>query len=118
MDWNKLNNQALLTLIGESIQLRRVKALLSQDDLARLSGVSVASIARLETGKGNLSLSNLLSLLKALSMGNELAVVFAQPASPLELADRLSGKPRERVRSPRKKPEAAASPDWKWGDEQ
>ena len=75
-DWNKLESLQLIEMIGESIKGRRRLKNMSQNDLAERSGVSSPSISRLETGKGNISSTGLLSILKALGMANKLKTIF------------------------------------------
>ena len=98
-DWNKLENIQLAEIIGESIKGRRLLKNVSQDELAELSGVSRPSIIRFETGKGNISLMNLLAILKALDMANELKTIFrGREDSPALLSKATSKKTQERVR--------------------
>lgn len=117
IEWNKESNTHLLQIIGSSIKGRRLQKNLSAKELSQLSGVSSASIARFETGKGNLSLQNLLSILKALEMANELKILFSDPeASPSLLAKATSKKTQRRVKRSQKKihPENGG---WKWGED-
>jgi transcriptional regulator with XRE-family HTH domain len=79
--------------------------------------VSHASIARFETGKGNISLVNLLLILKALEMADELKIIFKEKEiSPTQLAKAKTKKTRERVRKSQKICELKSTA-WKWGDE-
>ncbi|PJZ43830.1 XRE family transcriptional regulator [Leptospira brenneri] len=90
---------------------------LSQEELSEKSGVSLSSIARLETGKGNISLLNLLAILKELDLLNEFQMTFRDPSLSLSLlAKSKSKKLRQRVRKtgkilPNKKK------DWSWGNQ-
>lgn len=117
MDWNKETTARLLEVIGQSIKARRIAKDISQDALAKLSGVSHASIARFETGKGNISLGNLLLILKALEIADELKIIFKEKeTSPFLLAKATTKKTKERVRKSQKKSELKSTA-WKWGDE-
>jgi transcriptional regulator with XRE-family HTH domain len=117
MSWNKETTTRLLEIIGQSLKARRVAQDISQADLAKLSGVSHASIARLETGKGNISLENLLLILKALDMLDELKVIFREKEiSPSLLAKATTKKTKERVRKSKALNELKPTA-WKWGDE-
>lgn len=117
MNWNNETTARLLEAIGRSVKSRRVVKEISQDALAKLSGVSHASIARFETGKGNISLENLLLILKALEMADELKVIFKEKEiSPSLLAKATTKKIKERVRKSQKKSELKSTA-WKWGDE-
>lgn len=119
MDWNKEATSRLLEAIGKAVKARRVAKEISQDALAKLSGVSHASIARFETGKGNISLVNLLAILKAMEMADELEIIFKdKEISPTQLAKAKTKKTkeRERVRKSQKISELKSTA-WKWGDE-
>ncbi len=117
MDWNNETTTRLLKVIGQSVKARRVTKELSQEALAKLSGVSHASIARFETGKGNISLENLLLILKALEIADELKIIFKdKDVSPSLLAKATTKKTKERVRKSQNKSELKSTA-WKWGDE-
>lgn len=117
MNWNQEATTLLLGVIGQSVKARRVAQEISQDNLAKLSGVSHASIARFETGRGNISLGNLLLILKALEMADELKIIFKEKEiSPTLLAKATTKKTKERVRKSKKKNETKLTA-WKWGDE-
>ncbi len=116
MDWNQEAIKGLLEIIGHSMKSRRLSQEISQQELSKLSGVSSASIARFETGKGNISLQNLLLLTRALGMANDLKAVFRERESaPSLIAKASSKKSRERVRKSRKDLLELQS-EWKWGD--
>ncbi|WP_269571422.1 helix-turn-helix domain-containing protein [Leptospira wolbachii] len=115
MNWSDENLYTILEKIGTSLKGRRVQMGLSQEDLSVKSGVSPSSIARLETGKGNISLLNLLSLLKELDLLNELQLIFRDPNLSLALlAKSKTKKPRQRVRK-QKKISPNENKEWIWG---
>jgi transcriptional regulator with XRE-family HTH domain len=117
LEWNKESNKRLLELIGSSIKGRRIQQEISQEELAVLSGVSHASIVRLETGKGNIALQNLLSILKSLKIADELKMIFREPeTSPSMLAKATSKKTRMRVRKSQSNTKES-SKEWKWGED-
>lgn len=116
-DWNSENTARLLVKIGESVKGRRLQKNISQEELSRMSGVSLPSITRLETGKGNISLSNLLGILKALEIANELKSFFPSPEiSPTLLGKAITGKTLERVKRSHGG-EIKNETEWKWGDD-
>jgi transcriptional regulator with XRE-family HTH domain len=105
----------IIIRIGASVKGRRIQKELSQIDLAKKSGVSRTSIARFETGAGNISLQNLLLLMKVLDMIEELKKLFRAPEiSPSMLAKATTKKMRSRVRKSKKTIEKKV---WIWGDE-
>lgn len=117
MNWEDKKIYEIQENIGSSLKGRRVQMELSQEELAERSGVSPSSIARLETGKGNISLLNLLSLLKELDLLNELQLIFRDPSLSLALlAKSKSKKLRQRVRKPKTTP-PNKSKSWVWGNQ-
>lgn len=60
--------------LKEVMKSRRAFLNLSQQDLAELSGVSLASVKDIERGKGNPSLSTVLRILDVLGMELEYKV--------------------------------------------
>lgn len=75
---NELNMEEneLVKMIGKSAKIRRLQKNISQEKLAELCGISLASITRFETGRGNISLQNLLSILKVLDMSDAFKAIF------------------------------------------
>ena len=117
MEWNKESNKRLLEIIGKSIKGLRIRRAISQEDLSQISGVSHASITRLETGRGNISLQNLLSILKSLEVADELKTIFREPeSSPSLLAKSSSKKVKSRVRKSHSQPKKSTT-EWKWGED-
>ena len=116
-DWNKKENMQLTKIIGNSIGGRRVLKNISQEELSELSGVSRPSIIRFETGRGNISLMNLLSILKALDMANELKTIFKRrEESPALLAKATSKKVQKRVRWS-KRSKIIEDESWQWEED-
>lgn len=117
MDWEGKNLYEIQENIGTSLKGRRIQMELSQEELSERSGVSPSSIARLETGKGNISLLNLLSLLKELDLLNELQLIFRDPSFSLALlAKSKTKKLRQRVRKPKTIP-PNKNKAWVWGNQ-
>lgn len=115
--WNEKSNQELLRLLGSSLKGRRLQKDISQEELSELSGVSKPSITRLETGKGNISLLNLLSILKSMEMADELKLIFKNPeASPSLLSKGRWKKMKERVGRPRGN-DKETDQNWTWGED-
>jgi transcriptional regulator with XRE-family HTH domain len=76
MNITKEENE-LVKMIGKTAKLRRLQKNISQEKLAENCGISLASITRFETGRGNISLQNLLAILKALDMTDSFKALFA-----------------------------------------
>ena len=116
-NWNIESTPRLLEKIGESLKGRRLQKNISQEELSERSGVSLASITRLETGKGNTSLSNLLAILKTLEIADDLKIIFSSPEiSPTLLAKAVTGKTLERVKRSYLNEEEKGE-KWKWGED-
>ena len=76
-NWTDENTYRLLNIIGESVKTRRLQRNISQIELSKLSGISLNSITRFETGKGNITLYSLINILKVLDMTEALESVFS-----------------------------------------
>ena len=61
-NWTDENTYRLLNIIGESVKTRRLQRNISQIELSKLSGISLNSITRFETGKGNITLYSLINI--------------------------------------------------------
>jgi transcriptional regulator with XRE-family HTH domain len=116
MSLTQESNGVLLKKIGEGVRACRLRKNFSQSQLAELCGVSIPTITRLETGRGNISLHHLLSVLKVLDMVDEMIKPFrGMEASPTLLAKAIKSKTQKRVR---KKKDISIGSDekWVWGE--
>ncbi|MEM8774668.1 MAG: helix-turn-helix transcriptional regulator [Pseudomonadota bacterium] len=68
---------AMLDELGERLALARKRQNLSQPELADLAGIGVATLRRIETGRGG-QLETWLKLLKALGMTSQIESLLAQ----------------------------------------
>ena len=65
MDLKKYSNTQILQMLGLRFKDYRLMASLSQEDLAKATGVSVSTIHKFETGTiTNMNLTNLMALLR------------------------------------------------------
>jgi len=107
---NQLSEKAILKEIAVRFKQTRIDSSITRKELADISMVSVATIARFESG-GDIGLVNLIKLLSAMNMESSLDELipdtFNRPSYHLE-----STVIRKRAR--KQKP----SRDWKWGDEE
>ncbi len=91
-----LNNQAVLTEIGQRVRRERLNQNTTQAKLAQFAGVSRRVILDLEAGKG-CGLSSFIEILRALRKLDQLDSLLPDPGiSPLQLA-KLKGKARQRA---------------------
>ena len=91
-----MNTERALIEIGERVKRHRLNRNLSQKEIAKRSGIGLASVARLEDGKGS-TLANLVRVLTALDALDSLDLFLPMPPiSPIQLA-KLRGKERQRA---------------------
>jgi len=96
---NEFNPKYLAKKIADNLRNRRIKLNMTQDDLAKRSGVSLGSLKRFEN-KFEISLKNLLLLAVALNSTNEFITLFAQKqySSIDEIVKAKKQKTRKRAR--------------------
>ncbi|WP_110188506.1 helix-turn-helix domain-containing protein [Pokkaliibacter plantistimulans] len=128
MNFDVISDQDILTTLGSRLKDTRLQQRLSQDELATLSGVGIATVKRVESGDG-MSLTTLIALLRALGKLHQLESLLADAGiSPLQAATAgKRSKPVQRIR--RKSPPSPPVADntstqvqepaagWVWGDE-
>ena len=101
MDFNSMNNEALIKTLGERIQQKRLNKNLSQNDLAKKAGVSRRAIYLIESGHST-TLSTFLNILRGLNALGDIENFLPQPKqSPIQLA-KLEGRIHQRASSTRK----------------
>lgn len=106
------NNEFLLKELGQRIRDTRIASRLSQKNLSDKTGLSVATIVRIEAGE-NTSVGNMLKILRALNLLQGLDVLIPeQELKPTELFD--VGKKRQRVTEASKNKTSDAT--WEWGE--
>lgn len=95
--WNEMSNPAVLLKIGQRIKEIRIRQCITQEELARSSGVSTLTVANIEKGK-SVSLLMFVSVLRSLGLLDNLEQLVPEiRISPIELK-KLQGKKRYRVR--------------------
>lgn len=103
-----------ITELGRRITRHRLNQDLSQAELARRAGISLRTIARLESGNP-VQLESFLRVLSALGIERALDSVIPDiPDSPIRQLER---GPAERRRASRRREEPEPS-DWEWGEEE
>lgn len=116
-----LSTTQIAANIGNSIRGLRLEQGVSQDELVKRSGVSLATLRRLESGTGNTSLTSLIDVLRALGrLDAVIAALAPAPVSPIALAD-AAGKggdsvvvTKKRLRAPRGRPASAGGVRGLW----
>ncbi len=107
-------DEAILRELGNRLCRRRLEHNLTQAVLATESGVSKRTIERLEAG-GSVQLSNLIRVLRALSIAENLDALIPEILpSPMQKL-KLRGKTRKRATGSRNR---KSSGKWSWGNDQ
>jgi len=98
MDYNLLLNQDILLDLGKRLKEHRLNYNFTAKKLSDKSGVSVRTLTGFERGEKNISLSNLIELLRALRLIDNLSKLLPEipVISPLELIE-IEKKKRKRA---------------------
>jgi transcriptional regulator with XRE-family HTH domain len=100
MDPYRQTEKAILTELGARLRTTRLNENITQDELARRSGVGKSAVRAAEKG-GNLTLANLLRILRALQKLEQIDLLLPETGpSPLAMA-KLKGNLRLRARQKR-----------------
>lgn len=109
-----MSDPAALGLLAERIAAHRVRADLTQAQLAREAGVSKRTVERLEAGEST-QLTNLIRVLRVLNLlANLDALLPPPPASPIR---QLKAERRRRRRASPGKDEPQGGETWTWDNE-
>ena len=91
-----MNTEQALNEFGERLKRYRLNRNLSQKEVAERAGIGLASVARMEDGKGS-TLANFIRVLTALDTLDSLDAFLPVPSiSPIQLA-KLRGKERRKA---------------------
>lgn len=119
-DLDPLSDQQILAKLAGRLRSERLQRNITQQALADLAGVGVATLRRFEGGEGNLSLLNLIAVLRALGLVHLLDALIREPdVSPIaSLRESGAGIYREAPIRQRARPESSSADDasWSWGD--
>jgi transcriptional regulator with XRE-family HTH domain len=112
---SQLGDGAFLAEIGHRLERERLERNLTQAQLATQAGVSLSTVARIESGEPGTRLSGFLRLCRALEILDRFEMVLPEPQiSPMDQS-RFHGKARRRARPTRNNNESPRP--WTWGDE-
>ena len=94
MDMQNLNDDAICVEMGERLKALRLRKNLTQEDVARLTGLSLNPIKSLEQGQGKLR--TIIAVMRALGVLDALdSFIPEAPVSPIQIA-KMHGKKRQR----------------------
>lgn len=119
MNLQLLSNQAIIKEVAKRLRSSRLNSNISQHALAEKSGLSILTINRAESGKGNTTLLSLIAILRALGKIDQLDLFLPEPpVSPIALS-KSKGMQRQRASSKKYQyADRVAEPGkWSWGDE-
>ena len=112
MGFISLSDSEIVKELGRRLKRARLNINMTQEQLARQSGLSRKTITNVESGIGG-SLHTLIAMLRGLRLLAELNAFIPQPGiSPVQLA-KLQGKQRKRASQKRSK-NTKNTDDWKW----
>lgn len=107
------NNAFILKELGQRIKDTRIAARLSQKDFSDVSGLSVGTISRIESGQ-SMTFENFLRVLRALDLLQNLDILIPeQDIKPSDLLD-LKKKKWKRITAGRKIDTIDTT--WEWGE--
>ncbi|MBE0490767.1 MAG: helix-turn-helix transcriptional regulator [Sulfurospirillum sp.] len=111
MSFDLLNDEQIIVEIGKQIDILRREKKLTINELAEKSGVGTATLTRVFSGKGNISLKTLIAILRGVNDLDKLENVFVQKKvfSPL-------GKNKPLKKRIHKK-EVLQPKDFTWGED-
>lgn len=119
MDVNHLSNQQVMEEVGRRFQAARLNANISRQALAQAAGVTDRTIANLEKGTKSTGLLNMIAILRALDLLDQLDLFLPPP--PPRAGQLLSdGKtPRQRASRQRTTTTDINEPytPWVWGED-
>lgn len=113
------SNQQILAMLGERLRAARLSANMTQHQLAEQAGVSESMVRLAEHGTKSIGLLNLIALLRALGLLEQLNALLPVPAPRPEAFVRQAGDRKARARQrarPRPKGNNTQAP-WQWEDE-
>jgi transcriptional regulator with XRE-family HTH domain len=106
-----MNDQVVLTEIGQRLTQHRLEQGLTQSELAERAGVAKRTVERIEAG-ASAQMSNMIRVMRVLELLPGLDLLIPEPIErPMDLL-RRKGKMRRRASS--RKSEESADKPWIW----
>jgi len=114
IDFSLATSEEIENALSQRIEAIRLRQNITQQELARIAGVSRSTITRLGQEDKGISLDSFIRILKALQLDEHLAALLPEPGiSPLEILER-GGEAPQRVSAKKAK---ARQKKWQWGDQ-
>ncbi len=109
-----MSDDAVLELIGNRISRLRLEKNLTQADLARLAGVGLRTVQRLEAGQAGTQLSGFVRICRSLDILDRWNLFLPEPVeSPM---DQLKRYGKERKRASKSGRISESHSQWTWGE--
>ena len=100
MEWSSMSDAAIIGELGRRIKELRLRKRYTQQEIAYRAGISLFSIAKVESGEP-VSISIFISVLRALRLLDNLEALLPEiGVSPVEML-KLKGKTPQRIRKRR-----------------
>ncbi len=120
MNKEHLSNQQILEVIGARFMAARLNQNISRTSLAEKTGLTEKTISNLEKGNKSVGLLNIIAILRALNLLNEIDSFIPEPPPRAESVigrEKTFGKTRQRASSKRKQTPKDSNQNWTWGNE-
>jgi transcriptional regulator with XRE-family HTH domain len=120
MNKEHLSNQQILETLGNRFMTARLNQNMSRVTLAEKTGLTEKTISNLEKGHKSVGLLNIIAILRALNMLDEIDNFIPEPPPRAESVvgrDKALGKTRQRASSKRKQKPEHTDKNWTWGNE-
>lgn len=123
-DLSVMSDSKVLETLADGFRRERLNRNLTQQALADASGIGVATLRRFERGEGNISLLNMIALMRALDIVERLVFLFPDSeVTPMaNLREQGAGiyaeKPSRQRASGGGSAETKEESGWQWGDDE
>lgn len=124
-DLTVVSDSKVLETLADGFRRERLNRNLTQQSLADMSGIGVATLRRFERGEGNISMLNMIALMRALDIVERLALLVPESdITPMtNLREQGAGvyakKPsRQRANGHRSDVVNEENNGWQWGDDE
>lgn len=103
-----------LAELGARLARHRLNKNMTQEDLAALAGISVATLKRIESGSHSTLFINIVKILRALGIQPSFDLIVPDvPPSPIQIAN-LQKRYRQRAKKKTKPAADEDTPTWTW----
>jgi transcriptional regulator with XRE-family HTH domain len=95
--WKEMSNPAIIKELGNRLKELRLRKGIQQAELAKMSGVSLYTISKIEQGKAT-NITMIVSVLRALGVVENLELLVPKGLPSPVLLKKLNGKAQYRIR--------------------